>query len=604
MSDEPVPLRRCAIYTRQSNSQLRDREVNSLETQRELCSAYIRSQQYNGWVELPHRFDDAGQPGGQLERPALSRLMQDIEAGRVDAVVVYKIDRLTRSLLDFVRLIEIFDRHGISFVSISQAFNTADSMGRMILNILLTFSQFERELISERVRDTVRSRKRHGNVHGGMAPFGYDYADDGLRVVEEEAKIVRFIFAEFLRTKRYITVQRAVREAGLCSAVKYSKRGIPRGGKPLSMGMVYQMLQNPIYVGEIRGHDRTYPGKHKPLISREIWQAAQALAISRRRPVSHAKRSNHFLAGLLSDDLGRRMILVPCSHRGHPYYSYASSSTSWAYVQYCRAYRANAHQLDKLMVACVTEFLGDRGKLRSALKGLGHFDDELEKMVTKGPTAARRITDTPAEEMHDLFSALLTGIEIAKEKVSLSFRSVELRRLLSWNGAAPFRGRPSDWSTSDARYVLEVAVSAISANRWPVVPISPRDAASSAVPDPKLVAVIHNARRAQRLVEENRDKSIHDLAQEMGCGPGHFSRLIRLNYLAPDIVTAILDGTQPAHLTRDSLARASVPMDWALQRNLFGFPAAERPLPPSQLRGPVWNQPRRNQQNKSLIWGK
>jgi site-specific DNA recombinase len=226
MSEESTQvLKRCAIYTRKSTTKLLDREVNSLATQREICSAYIRSQQYKGWVELPRRYDDGGQSGSGLERPALKELMQDIEAGNVDAVVIYKIDRLTRSLLDFVRLIEVFDRRSITLISISQAFDTADSMGRMILNILLTFSQFERELISERSRDSMRARKRHGQIHGGMAPFGYTYTEDGLRIVEEEAEIVRFIFREFLRTERFTSVMKIVMDAGLRSSVKSLKNG-------------------------------------------------------------------------------------------------------------------------------------------------------------------------------------------------------------------------------------------------------------------------------------------------------------------------------------------------------------------------------------------
>jgi DNA invertase Pin-like site-specific DNA recombinase len=229
--DDPAPsLKRCAIYARKSTNHLLERDVNSLVTQREICSAYIASQRYRGWGEVDSRYDDGGHSGSGLQRPALARLMQDIEAGLIDAVVIYKIDRLTRSLLDFVRLIEIFDRRGIALVSISQAFDTSDSMGRLSLTFLLTVSQFGRDLIGERVRDSIRTRKRHGKVHGGLAPFGYDYNQGGLRVVEEEAEMVRFIFAEFLRTRRYTSVMTAVRNAGLISSIKYTKRGTPRGG--------------------------------------------------------------------------------------------------------------------------------------------------------------------------------------------------------------------------------------------------------------------------------------------------------------------------------------------------------------------------------------
>jgi hypothetical protein len=254
------------------------------------------------------------------------------------------------------------------------------------------------------------------------------------------------------------------------SAIKYSRNGKPRGGKPLCDGMIYQIIQNPIYVGEIRGHDRTYSGEHQPLISRETWEAAQTLSAARRRSEPHANSTDHFLVGLLSDDLGRRMILAPCRHRGHPYYSYVSSNTLWGYAEYRRAYRCNASQLDKLMIACVTEFLSDRRKLRSALKGLGCFGVELDKLVKRGSMIASHLANTTREAMRGLFRALLVEIEIGEESVSLTFR-----------------GRPSVWSTSDARHVLEVPVSALSVHSWPVVHINTRDASFSGKPDAKLV---------------------------------------------------------------------------------------------------------------------
>jgi DNA invertase Pin-like site-specific DNA recombinase len=585
MSDELQSLKRCAIYTRKSTSHLLDRDVNSLVTQREICAAYITSQQYRGWVELPRRYDDGGHSGSGLERPALAELMQDIEAGHIDAVVIYKIDRLTRSLLDFVRLIEIFDRHSITLVSISQAFDTSDSMGRMILNTLLTFSQFERELIAERVRDSIRIRKRHGQMHGGLPPFGYDFSDDGLRVVEEEAEVVRFIFSEFLRTERYTAVMSAVHLAGFCSTVKYSRRGTARGGTPLGPGMVYAILRNPIYVGEIRGHDRTYPGRHEPIISKETWDAAQALGLKRKKRSPHAHETNHFLAGLLSDDLGRHMLLDIDWHGSRAYHCYASSNATWSQKEYRRAYRSNADRLEQLVIASVCEFLDDRGKLRSALKSLGLYGEELNGLAVKGQSAARLLESAPVEWMKDLFYALLIGVEIGEEQLSITFRAVELRRFLSWNAKTAFRGRPADWSFSDARYSLNIAVSAISAERWPVIYVHPRDASSTAVPNPKLVNLIQRARTAQRLVEENREQSIGELARKLDCRPVFFNRLIKLNYLAPDILTSILDGTQPATITREVLFKANLPTDWSLQRRLFGFPKPERTIPPRHLFG-------------------
>ena len=583
--DHTLSLKRCAIYTRKSTNHLLDRDINSLVTQRETCSAYIKSQQYRGWVEMPHRYDDGGHSGSGLERPALAELMKDIECGDVDAVVIYKIDRLTRSLLDFVRLIEIFDRQGIALVSISQAFDTSDSMGRMILNILLTFSQFERELIAERVRDSIRTRKRHGKVHGGLPPFGYDWSDDGIRIVEEEAEIVRFIFNEFLRTERYTTVMTTVREAGLCSAIKYSRKGLPRGGKPLNPSAVYSIIRSPIYVGEIQGHDRTYEGRHEPIISRETWDAAQTLSAARKKPVPHAKQTNHFLAGLLCDDLGRNMYLEVDWHRGKPYYCYASSNATWSQAEYRRAYRSRADHLDKLIIASISTFLSDRGKVRGALRGLGVYSEELDTLAARGKIAVAHLEACPVEAMEELLSALLLGIEVGEERLSITFRAIELRRLLLWDGKTAFRGRPADWPCSDARHVLDIDVRAISAERWPVVHINARDDTIQNAPNTKLIRLVRSARAAQRLVEEHRDWSLEELARKVNRRPGHFSRLIRLNYLAPDIVNSILDGTQSATLASDYLLKANLPTDWALQRKLLGYPAPERKLTPRNLFG-------------------
>jgi len=297
--------------------------------------------------------------------------MHDIEAGEVDTVVVYKIDRLTRSLLDFVRLIEIFDRRGIGLVSVSQAFDTADSMGRMILNVLLTFSQFERELIAERVRDSIRTRKRHGRVHGGLSPFGYDYRDGELQVVEAEAESVRFIYASFLRRGTYTAAMAAVREAGLCSSLKTARNGAVRGGRPMSPGSVYNILRNPIYVGEIRGHDRTWPGRHAPIIERATWDAACALAATRTRKGPTAIGTDHFLAGILWDDLGRHMLLDANWVNGRPYHFYVSSNAHWSQAEYRRAYRSRADRLDAVALAAFDAFLEDRGRLRASLLCFG-----------------------------------------------------------------------------------------------------------------------------------------------------------------------------------------------------------------------------------------
>lgn len=585
VSDMIVPPKRCAIYTRKSTNKRLDNDANSLVTQREISSAFVRSQQYKGWVELPYRYDDGGHSGTGLARPALARLMQDIEAGEIDVVVVYKVDRLTRSLADFVRLIEMFDRRNIALVSISQAFDTSDSMGRMILNVLLTFSQFERELIAERVRDSIRTRKRHGKIHGGLPPFGYIATPEGLVVDESEAVIVRFIFDEFLATRRYTRVMTAVRERGLCSSVKYSPRGKPRGGTAISPSTVYGIVQNPIYAGEIRGHDRNYPGEHTPLISRDIWEEAQLICQSRKRRKPDNRATNHFLAGLLWDDLGRHMRLDLKWKWGKLYKTYVSSNTIWSQKLFIRQYRSSAEELDSVVLASVGEFLCDRIKLRKALKGLGMFGHVLDSLTELGVPASDRLMSTAKPELEELFKAIVYRVELGEDQVLIEFRMLEVRRYLEWRSEMSFRGRPNDWPCSDARYELVVSVRSVTAERWPSLHIDPRPQSCQREPSAKLVELIRSARKAQRLVEENRTLDLGALAKIHGCRTAQFARFLRLNYLAPDIVTAILDGSQPEGLTRKLLLNSNVPTDWAVQRKLYGFPTPERAIKARRLYG-------------------
>ena len=586
MSDAPtIELKRCAIYTRKSTNSRIDLEVNSLTTQHEICTSYVSSQRYRGWTTLARRYDDGGHSGSGLERPALAALMHDIEAGEIDTVVVYKIDRLTRSLLDFVRLIEIFDRRGVGLVSVSQAFDTADSMGRMILNVLLTFSQFERELIAERVRDSIRTRKRHGRIHGGLAPFGYEFRDGDLQVVDKEAEIVRFIYAEFLRCGTYTAVMTAVRQAGFCSSHKTARNGTVRGGRPMSPGSVYNILRNPIYVGEIRGHDRNWPGRHMPIIDRETWDAACALSAMRTRKKPDALGTGHFLAGILWDDLGRHMLLDLNWVDGRSYHFYVSSNAQWSQAEYRRAYRSRADRLDAVALAALGAFLTDRGRLRIALRTHGLFGDDLDRLVACGSVTAERLTNIPPHQYEALFAALFMRIEVSPDALMMHLRPIELRRFLEWDGQGSFVGRPADWSTSNARYVIDVPVSVVAPERWPVFTVQPRDPEAVCKPDKQLKILLRSARAAQALFDAHRELDLAGLARRFGRSPGYFSRLIRLNYLAPDIIAAIADGTQPPSLDRKTLASAHIPLDWSVQRRMFGFPDPRRPVTPRNLFG-------------------
>ena len=256
---------RCAVYTRKSSEEGLDMEFNSLDAQRESCEAYVASQKAEGWLLVPDRYDDGGFSGGTLERPALQRLLADIEANRVDVVVVYKIDRLSRSLMDFAKLVEVFDRNSVTFVSVTQSFNTTTSMGRLTLNILLSFAQFEREVIGERIRDKFAASRKKGMWMGGWAPLGYDIKDRKLVVNEVEAKKVRMIFERFVKLGSATVLVRALRAEGITG----------KQGKLVDKGYVYKLLNNRVYIGQAVHKGTAYPGEHRAIVSQGLGQGSR-----------------------------------------------------------------------------------------------------------------------------------------------------------------------------------------------------------------------------------------------------------------------------------------------------------------------------------------
>src|SRR6476469_1414899 len=266
MNKSPVRKLRCAVYTRKSSEEGLDQEFNSLDAQREACESYIASQKAEGWCLVPEHYDDGGISGATLERPALKKLLADIESKRVDVVVVYKIDRLSRALMDFAKLVDVFDRNSVTFVSVTQSFNTTTSMGRLTLNILLSFAQFEREVIGERIRDKVAASRKKGMWMGGFVPLGYRADNRKLVIHEEEAATVRMIFERFARIGSATTLAQALITEGVKT----------RTGKPIDKGFLYKLLNNRIYVGEAVHKGTAYPGEHEAIISRELWDKVHA----------------------------------------------------------------------------------------------------------------------------------------------------------------------------------------------------------------------------------------------------------------------------------------------------------------------------------------
>jgi DNA invertase Pin-like site-specific DNA recombinase len=333
---------RCAVYTRKSSEEGLEQEFNSLDAQREACEAYVASQKAEGWLLVPDRYDDGGISGATLERPALQRLLADIEAGRVDVVVVYKIDRLSRALMDFAKLVEVFDRNKVTFVSITQAFNTTTSMGRLTLNILLSFAQFEREVIGERIRDKFAASRRKGMWMGGYVPLGYDVKDRKLVVNEAEAAAVRMIFERFVKIGSATTLVGRLRTEGVTG----------KQGKLVDKGYVYKLLNNRVYIGEAVHKGTSYPGEHQAIINRPLWDRVhRILRESPRKRAGHTRaQTPALLKGLIFGPNGRAMTPAHTRKGGKLYCYYVGTDALRGEAADCPVRRIQAGEIERAVV--------------------------------------------------------------------------------------------------------------------------------------------------------------------------------------------------------------------------------------------------------------
>ncbi len=372
---------RCAIYTRKSSEEGLDMEFNSLDAQREACEAFIASQKSEGWVELADRYDDGGFSGGSLQRPALKRLLADIEAHRVDVVVVYKIDRLSRSLMDFAKLVDVFDRGGVTFVSVTQSFNTTTSMGRLTLNILLSFAQFEREVIGERIRDKFAASRKKGMWMGGFVPLGYRVENRKLVIDEPEAAVVRMIFERFVKIGSATALVRDLAADGVRT----------RRGRAVDKGFLYKLLNNRVYIGEAVHKGTAYPGEHQPIISRAVWDRVHAILREspRSRAANTRAQSAALLKGLIFGPTGSAMTPTHTRRGDKLYRYYVSQDVLKRGRDACSVGRVPAAEIEGAVVGLL------RGPLRAP-----------EIVVGTWRTARREVEDLTEAEVRDALEGL------------------------------------------------------------------------------------------------------------------------------------------------------------------------------------------------------
>ncbi len=384
---------RCAIYTRKSTTDGLEQDFNSLDAQREACEAYIASQASLGWKAVSTRYDDGGISGGTMDRPALQQLLVDIKDGHIDVVVVYKIDRLTRSLMDFARIVDIFDNQDVSFVSVTQQFNTTTSMGRLTLNVLLSFAQFEREVTAERIRDKIAASKKKGMWMGGPPPLGYDAIDKALVVNVDEAKRVRQLFRLYLECGSVRILQQRADELGIRTKYRKLKDGRFQGGKFFSRGNLYQLISNPLYIGRVVHRGETYPGLHEAIVDQELWNAVQALTVSNTRSrVSPTNvKSSCILTGLIYDETGDRLSPSHAIKNGVRYHYYISNRLMHGGGKSGDGWRIPASQIERPVLNILHDHLSDPLKLANLIDDTGSSVSTHHEMIKAAERLSRRL---------------------------------------------------------------------------------------------------------------------------------------------------------------------------------------------------------------------
>jgi len=560
---------RCAIYTRKSSEEGLEQEFNSLQAQREACEAFINSQRHEGWVCLRTAYDDGGFSGATMDRPALQQLLADLTAGRVDIVVVYKIDRLTRSLADFAKIVEILDARGASFVSVTQQFNTTTSMGRLTLNVLLSFAQFEREVIGERIRDKIAASKQKGMWMGGVPPLGYQAQDRKLIVVDSEAEIVRFIFRRYAELGSVRLLNDELDARNIQSKLRTSASGRILGGKPFARGALYLMLQNRIYRGEIVHREQSYLGEHEPIIDPPLWDAVQAQIASNtaQRNEGGKTRQPSLLAGMLFDRDGNRMTPSHAGKKGRRYRYYVSRSLiTKDRTGNSAGLRIPAAEIEQLVSSRVHRWLLDPASIYKSPSAQLPDPSMQQQLVARAAEIGKRWPELPVARKRAVLTALIERIEVRVDQIDIRLRPLRLGALL--DGAATSSQSVNDEETE----ILSVPVRLRRAGREIRMVIDGADPFAAAKPDARLIKLLLRARRYNATLARGEGIPFAVLAQQEGVSRSYFTRLVRLSYLAPDITEAILDGRQPRDLTAEKLLDHSrLPLAWHDQRTVLGF---------------------------------
>jgi DNA invertase Pin-like site-specific DNA recombinase len=543
---------RCAIYTRKSSEEGLEQGFNSLHAQREACEAYVLSQAGEGWKPIKTLYDDGGFSGGSMDRPGLKSLLGDIAKGLIDIVVVYKVDRLTRSLADFAKIVEAFDRQGVSFVSVTQAFNTTTSMGRLTLNVLLSFAQFEREVTGERIRDKVAASKAKGMWMGGTYPLGYDPPPNklnrALQVNPAEAEIVRSIFAKYLELGSAHEVLRWIRQEDIRSKRWVTAKGRVMGGYRFDRGALFYLLKNPTYIGMIPHKELVHPGLHDGIVDPAVFEAVQKSLSSQavRHRTRKTRVSTMILRGKLFDDQGDPMSPSFTHGADRKVYRYYVSSPlllgSRKDPSDDGIRRVSADVIEGLVKGCLTRLGGSQeGDFEAQLQRAEVHPTSLQLLVRRS-AFFKRASDGESE-MHILSARLLPGERLTSDPSDLSLARVILPCRLKFNGG-------KIWITHEGG----------------------RPASLQCDPDPVLIRGLQAAHAHIARCGDIPFGRLEGLSLQKAPTSPYERKLSRLAFLSPDIQTMILEGRQPTGITVNTLLKGYIPPSWEDQRRMFGIP--------------------------------
>jgi site-specific DNA recombinase len=526
---------RCAIYTRVSTDYGLDQEFNSLDAQYEAASAYIKSQAHASWTLIRSRYDDGGYSGGSTDRPDLQKLLEDIRSRKIDVIVVYKVDRLTRSLADFAKLVELFDAHGVSFVSVTQQFNTTTSMGRLTLNVLLSFAQFEREVTSERIRDKIAASKRKGLWVGGNLPCGYEMKDGKIAIVEEEAELVRSIYRRYLELGSVNELVRDLRERNIRTRIKLLATGATRGGIPFGRGTLYYLLSNHFYIGEVKYKNEILPGEQPAIMDRALFDAVRQKSLAQwsHRTIVRNK-SDHLLTGLLFDDAGYRMMPTHATKAGIRYRYYVSAPSLHGEAKTASAgsiSRAPAADIEDIVIKSIKEYLAAR--------------------QDSSTTNAVRLEDRD-------FTQLITDIVVHEDRLVVRLKS----------------GHADEKSDASENQSLSIPWQKPPSKKSRQILLPHNVSRSETQPEQferraRLVSAIARGRRWLDEVISGRVTTVAQLCAREKCSVRQVNMTISLAFLAPNLVKAAVEGRLPRGVGVERLR--DPPTEWRQQFEALGL---------------------------------